>query len=199
MRIFINDENYIVSFDNIYNNYNDGLEVNFDDLPQNFYTDYNKYKYINNQFIYDDTFYHQQQLEKTKNKKLQEISDQCEEHIYKGIDCETSLGIEHFSLIEKDQLNLKTTYDEILRGNIKQIEYHSDTNLCRFFSCNEIINLYTKAMMFIKYHRTYCNHLNVWTRRSKNIEEINNIYYGCELPEDLKENMYKLYGDKIKI
>lgn len=196
MLIFLNENNYIISFDNLYiSNYQNGLEVNFENLPEDFYNNYNKYKYIDNQFIYDDTFYNQQILENIKNKKLNEISKQCEEIIYKGIDCETTQGIEHFSLTEKDQINLSNCYNIILQEN-KQVLYHSDNNICRLFSCDEITNIYKKAIEFITYHRTYCNHLNIWIKRCENIEELNSIYYGCELPDDLKDYMTKILNNK---
>lgn len=45
-------------------------------------------------------------LEDARKAKYQEIASACEQTIYAGVDVSTSSGVEHFSLTEKDQLNL---------------------------------------------------------------------------------------------
>ena len=45
-------------------------------------------------------------LEDARKAKYREIASACEETIYAGVDVSTSSGVEHFSLTEKDQLNL---------------------------------------------------------------------------------------------
>lgn len=45
-------------------------------------------------------------LEQIRTLKKSEISDACEQTIYNGIDVEMSTGTQHFSLTEKDQINI---------------------------------------------------------------------------------------------
>ena len=45
-------------------------------------------------------------LEDARKAKYQEIASACEQTIYAGVDVSTSSGVEHFSLTEKDQINL---------------------------------------------------------------------------------------------
>ena len=45
-------------------------------------------------------------LEQIRTLKKNEISDACEQTIYNGIDVEMSAGTQHFSLTEKDQINI---------------------------------------------------------------------------------------------
>ena len=45
-------------------------------------------------------------LEQIRTLKKSEISEACEQTIYNGIDVELSTGTQHFSLTEKDQINI---------------------------------------------------------------------------------------------
>lgn len=45
-------------------------------------------------------------LEQIRTLKKTEISEACEQTIYNGIDVEMSTGTQHFSLTEKDQINI---------------------------------------------------------------------------------------------
>ncbi len=45
-------------------------------------------------------------LEDARKAKYKEIATVCEQTIYAGVDVSTSSGVEHFSLTEKDQINL---------------------------------------------------------------------------------------------
>lgn len=64
-------------------------------------------------------------LEQIRTLKKNEISDACEQTIYNGIDVEMSAGTQHFSLTEKDQINIFGLQATIESGETR-IEYHSD-------------------------------------------------------------------------
>ena len=193
MYIILNENNYITEFDTV--NYLENSISVTENIPDDFIYNYNKYKYIDNDFVFDDTYYNSIILNNIKHTKLKQISKDCEQTIINGIDCETTLGLEHFSLTEKDQINLSSCYNMGLQG-INKILYHSDGNLCRYFSQDEINNIMNNAIKFKIYHTTYYNHLNIWIKRCENIEDVKNIYYGCELPIDLKNHMEEILNDK---
>lgn len=121
--------------------------------------------------------------------KEAEISAACKTAITSGVDVETSQGKEHFSLEETDQINLTTAFNAIQQG-VTMYPYHSDGNMCRMFTADEIVAISNASIQHKLYHTTLCNHLLTWVRRSKDVEEINNITYSAEnLPEDLAANM----------
>ena len=72
-------------------------------------------------------------LEQIRTLKKNEISDACEQTIYNGIDVEMSAGTQHFSLTEKDQINIFGLQATIESGETR-IEYHSDGNPCIYYS-----------------------------------------------------------------
>lgn len=131
-------------------------------------------------------------LEQIRTLKKSEISDACEQTIYNGIDVEMSTGTQHFSLTEKDQINIFGLQATIESGETR-IEYHSDGNPCIYYSVEDIQKLIAAAMEFVKYNTTYCNSLNVWISKETNAQTISEMYYGMEIPEEHQSEVLKNY------
>lgn len=130
-----------------------------------------------------------------KESKLKEVSIACENTIYNGIDVELSTGTEHFSLTEKDQINLFGKKMQLLAGDEK-MEYHEDGQPCRYFSPEDMQKIVDNAMFFVSYNTTYCNALNMWIKACTKPSELENIYWGAEIPE---EHMNEVLVDYMSI
>lgn len=164
--------------------FKDGQEINRIVASQTFIEKY----CTDNGYIYEieET---KDNIEMLKSFKEKEISNICNSTITAGVDVETTQGTEHFSLEETDQINLTTANNAVTNG-MQSYPYHSDGNLCRMFTAEEIINISNASIQYILYHRTLCNHILTWIRRSETKEEIEKISYREDvLPEDLRENM----------
>ena len=131
-------------------------------------------------------------LEQIRTLKKSEISDACEQTIYNGVDVEMSMGTQHFSLTEKDQINIFGLQATIESGET-QIEYHSDGNPCIYYSVEDIQKLIVAAMGFVKYNTTYCNSLNVWISKETNAQTISEMYYGMDIPVEHQSEVLKNY------
>lgn len=129
-------------------------------------------------------------LEDKRVAKHAEISAASEAAIYAGMDVETTQGTEHFSLTEKDQINLTTAKNEIDKGASVYL-YHTDDTLCRIFTAEEINAIAQAGIAHKIYHTTYCNHLFEWIRRA-DAAELAGITYGAELPDDLAAHMQEI-------
>ena len=129
-------------------------------------------------------------LEDKRAAKHAEISAASEAAIYAGMDVETTQGTEHFSLTEKDQINLTTAKNEIDKGASIYL-YHTDDTLCRIFTAEEINAIAQAGIAHKIYHTTYCNHLFEWIRRA-DAAELAGITYGAELPDDLAAHMQEI-------
>ena len=129
-------------------------------------------------------------LEEKRAAKHAEISAASEGAIYAGMDVETTQGTEHFSLTEKDQINLTTAKNEIDKGAAVYL-YHTDDTLCRIFTAEEINAIAQASVAHIIYHTTYCNHLFEWIRRA-GAAELAGITYGAQLPDDLAAHMQEI-------
>lgn len=116
------------------------------------------------------------------------VNMECENTIHAGIDVETSMGTEHFSLTDNDQINLTGVYNEILSG-AKVVPYHADNSLCRSFSAAEILAIANAAKRYKTYCTTKCNHLHVWINRSTVVKDILDIHFTSSLPDDLNNSL----------
>jgi hypothetical protein len=120
--------------------------------------------------------------------KSREVSMTCERIINEGISLELGGEPLHFSMTSNDQMNISTAMSAVAQG-AQAFPYHNDGGLCRLYSAEEIIRIFTAATQFIMYHRTYCNHLNYYIRNVTDETNLPNIFYGMDLPEDLAQNM----------
>ena len=129
-------------------------------------------------------------LEEVKAMKLQEIGMACEQAIYAGVDVELPGGTEHFSLTEKDQINLFGKQAQMSAG-AERFEYHQDAHPCRYYTREEMQMIVEEALGFVTYHTTYCNALNMWVSAAETVEVISEITYGCDVPEEYQSEVLR--------
>ena len=135
-------------------------------------------------------------LEELKGQKKREISDACEQVIYSGITVMLPSGLEHFSLTEKDQINLFGKQAQLATG-AERLEYHQDGQPCRYYTAEEMQLIITASMEHVSYHTTYCNALNMWIAGVGDAKELAGIFYGADVPEEYQSEVLKDYLEKI--
>ena len=127
------------------------------------------------------------------------LSNECHSAIISGIDVTLSDGTtEHFSLEETDQINLTTAFN-VIQSGATSYPYHADGQICRMYPAEDIIAIGNAATSHKLYHLTYYNHLIQWYKRANDIEELEMITYGAELPEDLAANMMEVLANASAI
>ena len=128
-------------------------------------------------------------LEEARADKLAELSASANAVIVAGCDVTLAGGnTEHFSLTEADQIHL-TTATAAVEAGAAGYPYHADGALCKIYLAADIIAIGTAAITHKLYHTTYCNHAMTWARRAEAKTELDSIYYGGPLPDDLTANM----------
>lgn len=132
-------------------------------------------------------------LAELQASKKQEISQECEQAIYSGVSVTLTDGsVEHFALTEHDQLNLFGKQVQLAAG-AERLEYHSDGQPCRYYDAADMQTIITKAMWHVSYHTTYCNAINMWVVGVQTAEEIQQIFYGADVPEQYQSEVLKAY------
>jgi len=131
----------------------------------------------------------QSPLEIGKAQKLEEISAICKATIHAGFTATLSDGVErHFSFDAEDQGNIAAAV-AIVKDGKPGFPYHSDKKRCAFYSAEDIIALGDAGTAHKIIHSTYANYLNDWIRQTEDAAELEGIYYGAQLPEDLQKEM----------
>ena len=125
--------------------------------------------------------------------KKAEVSAACEQIIYAGINVTLSDGTtEHYSLTEHDQLNLFGKLSQISVG-AAQLEYHADGQSCRYYTAIDMQAIIQAAMWHVSYHTTYCNALNMWIAGCQSTEEVQEIFYGADVPKQYRSEVLNAY------
>ena len=132
-------------------------------------------------------------LEEVRVGKKAEVSAACEQIIYAGINVTLSDGTtEHYSLTEHDQLNLFGKLSQISVG-AAQLEYHADGQSCRYYTAIDMQAIIQAAMRHVSYHTTYCNALNMWIAGCQTTEEVQEIFYGADVPKQYRSEVLNAY------
>jgi hypothetical protein len=94
---------------------------------------------------------------------------------------------EHYSLTIEDQKNILALSLAASQG--QSVPYHADGEPCRVYAPEEFTALAEAATAHTVYRTTYYNFLKQWVLRCETPEDIAEIYYGAQLPEDLAAGM----------
>jgi hypothetical protein len=126
-----------------------------------------------------------------KTSKFAEMSYNCNKTITNGFDIILSDGNSyHFSLTTQDQLNLITLATMVESGET-QIPYHADGEPCKFYSTLDMKAIIDKATEFKTYHISYYNSLKTYINSMETMEEISEVTYGIEIPQEYQSEVLK--------
>lgn len=135
-------------------------------------------------------------LAEAQDNKKAEVNAACEAMIVSGVNVTLANGtVEHFDLKERDQLNLFGKQIQVNAG-VESIEYHTDTNPttnCKYYSNADMQSIIQAAMWHVSYHQTYCISLKVWIDACQTVEEVQEIVYGADVPEQYRSEVLNAY------
>ena len=85
-----------------------------------------------------------------------------------------------------------------LASGTTELEYHADGQPCRYYTAEDMQIITSTAMAYVSYHTTYCNAVNMWIAGCETAEEIQQIYYGADVPEQYQSDVLKAYIASMK-
>ena len=125
-------------------------------------------------------------------EKLEQVRQACECRITAGMDVVFADGRkEHFSLESYDQTNIDELFSAVMLG-APAYPYHADGESCKMYKAEDIVSLYITKQGYVTQQTTYYNALRQWILREESLEVLKGIFYGAELPEDLKAEVDKI-------
>ena len=96
----------------------------------------------------------------------------------------------HFSLTTQDQLNL-ITLSTMIAGGQEMVPYHADSELCRYYSATDMLNVIQKATEFKSFQVTYFNSLKAYIESMNSVRAIGAVQYGIDIPEEYQSDVLK--------
>ena len=70
---------------------------------------------------------------------------------------------------------------------------HSGVSTCVFYSTDDMQKITDAAYEHRTFHTTYCNSLKIWVEATETAEELQEIYYGADVPETYQSDVLKAY------
>jgi hypothetical protein len=123
-------------------------------------------------YVYIDN----KKLQKTKEQKIEILSNICEANIINGIDYNNK----HFSYGLTDQNNLYNAVQLSLATGLAA-PFHADNETCKLYSQEDIVAIYIAQQTNLTHNSTYYNQLKLYIESLIDVEEVNAVYYGQEL------------------
>jgi hypothetical protein len=122
-------------------------------------------------------------LEWIVSKKIAALSRECSSAIANGVDVTLQDGkTYHFSLTLNDQFNITRLAARAREGDTRFI-WHPDGGDSAYYSANEILKIEQAMESLITYHTTYYNSLKRYVQSLATVKDIDDVWYGMEIPE----------------
>lgn len=132
-------------------------------------------------------------LEEIKEAKKQEIRMAYNSVKAAGVDVELSTGKEHFPLTEEDVTFLIGKQLELTSPKSDVVSYQNADNRCKFYKVEDMQKIIQEALQYVSYQTTYRNTLWEWVDECQSKEEVEEIVYGCLIPEQYQNDVIKTY------
>lgn len=194
MFILVNSNSQIIAYsDNTQINCEDNSVKRYEITHCDFSFGNENYYYTEEKGVYLNPEYIQNSINKLKFTKIQSLSTTCSNIIYQGTDVTLSDNTtQHFTLTERDQLNLSGIGLKLLMG-AEQVAWHEDdeTKECQYYSAQDAQLIIGTLTTFKEYHITYFRDLRIYVNSLQTVEEVNAIEYGFALPEEFKSQVLK--------
>jgi hypothetical protein len=131
-------------------------------------------------------------LDFIKEKKIEQMSSECNSIITNGFDIKLSdKKTYHYTMTLEDQMNISSLEMQVKAG-ATQVPYHASGELCRMYSSDDILAIVEKGMTFKTYHVTYFNSLKNYINSLESKEAVRDITYGTSIPNEYKSDVLRL-------
>lgn len=136
-------------------------------------------------------------LEYVIAQKVNAMSKKCEETILNGFSITLSDGKEHhFSLSDRDQMMISKLADKAEDGETF-LPWHPDDGDCTIFSKEDIFAMNEMMESMITYQLTYFNSLKKYITSMTNINDVQQVQYGIEIPQEYQTEVLQILLSQI--
>lgn len=145
-------------------------------------------------------------LEIAIEKKIDEMSKECTQNIYDGIDIPLTNGeTKHFTFDGMDQTDITGIGLEMVMGS-NLIMWHDDMEDedCEIYSKEDMGIILSVLSLHRKYNISYFRNLRRYLRSLNSTEDVQEklalvdvVWYGMELPEEFKSDTFKIIVNEM--
>lgn len=138
-------------------------------------------------YVYTD-----EEKKQIKSKKLQDLSNSCNDAINNGADVQLYGGVtKHFSYTIEDQSNISEMFNAVIMG-ATAYPYHANSEFCEMYSAQDIVTIYATLSSLKTAQTTYHNMLKQYVMTLNSVPSIQEVTYGQELTGEYLEKYNEL-------
>lgn len=127
-------------------------------------------------------------LAEVRERKLAALRADCHKAICSGVDVVLSDGQHHFDFTVEDQINLDAALVDAAQNGTGM--YHASGELYREFARADLTAVREAALQHKQKHLLYFNSLKNWVNHISILEELCEIFYGSEIPNEFCSEAY---------
>lgn len=136
-------------------------------------------------------------LDEVKEMKKQEIYAAYQAVKAAGVDVEISTGTERFPVQEENITFLIGKQMEVTSGEKELISYQNAQDHCKFYLRADMQTIINAVFAFVDFQTSYRNNLYEWVDGCRNAQEVKQVHYGAEIPEEFQSEVYKAHLAQI--
>ena len=133
---------------------------------------------------------------------MKQIGKQCRAEIYDGtqIQLPSTGAIEKYTYNDDDQRNLTNAMAIlIVAPELPSVPYHPSGGMCRMIPAADLVTIYGTLQVRLTYLTTRCNFMNVWLRSITDKDQLLQINWDTELPEEYNQQVSEIYSQSLTI
>lgn len=128
------------------------------------------------------------------------IGQKCQQQIYDGDYVNISTGSKKFTYNAEDQINIQNAVSILkLVPTLDKVPYHASKNSCYLMDALDLLTVYMTLQTRLTYLTTRGNAFNMWIQNTQTKEELMNITWESELPQEYQANVEAIYSYALYI
>lgn len=128
------------------------------------------------------------------------IGQKCQQQIYDGDYVNISTGSKKFTYNAEDQMNIQNAVNILmLVPTLEKVPYHVSKDSCYLMDALDMLTVYMTLQTRLTYLTTRGNAFNMWIQNAQTKEELMNITWESELPQEYQENVEAIYSHALYI
>lgn len=132
-------------------------------------------------------------LEEVKASKKQEIYAVYNADVAAGVDVELSTGTQRFPLNAEDREFLFGKQVELSGSDAETVSYQNSNSHCILLPREDMQKIITTAFAYVNFKTTYRNNLYEMVDGCSTKEDVSQIVYGMDIPEEHQSVSLKMY------
>ena len=87
----------------------------------------------------------------------------------------------------------------IVAPELPSVPYHPSGGMCRMIPAADLVTIYGTLQVRLTYLTTRCNFMNVWLRSITDKDQLLQINWDTELPEEYNQQVSEIYSQSLTI